>query len=85
MLSAAWGSPLVVDGKVYVGDEDGDLAIFRHSADPKVAMKDDGGDMVPYYNEINMGNSVYSTPIVAGNVLYIANRTHLFAIAHDKE
>jgi hypothetical protein len=27
-----------------------------------------------------MGNSVYSTPIVADNVLYIANRTHLFAI-----
>ena len=83
MLSAAWGSPLVVDGKVYVGDEDGDVAIFRHSADPKVAMKEDGGDMLPYHNEINMGNSVYSTPIVAGNVLYIANRTHLFAIAEE--
>ena len=81
MLSAAWGSPLIVDGKVYVGDEDGDVAIFRHSADPKVAMKDDGGEMKPFYGEINMGNSVYSTPIVAGNVLYIANRTHLFAIA----
>ena len=27
-----------------------------------------------------MGNSVYSTPIVADNVLYISNRTHLFAI-----
>jgi outer membrane protein assembly factor BamB len=85
MLSAAWGSPLVVDGKVYIGDEDGDVAIFRHSADPKVAMKKEGGDMVPHYGEINMGNSVYSTPIVADNVLYIANRTHLFAIAADGE
>ena len=27
-----------------------------------------------------MGNSVYSTPIVAGDTLYIANRSHLFAI-----
>jgi outer membrane protein assembly factor BamB len=80
MLSAAWGSPLIVDGKVYIGDEDGDVAIFRHSADPNVAMKDEGGEMKPYYGEINMGNSVYSTPIVADNVLYIANRTHLFAI-----
>ena len=43
-------------------------------------MKKDGGEMKPLYGEINMGNSVYSTPIVAGNVLYIANRTHLFAI-----
>lgn len=83
MLSASWGSPLIVDGKVYIGDEDGDVAIFRHSADPKVAMKEDGGEMKPFYGEINMGNSVYSTPIVADNVLYIANRTHLFAIAND--
>jgi outer membrane protein assembly factor BamB len=76
MLAAAWGSPLLVEDKVYVGDEDGDVAIFRHSADPKVAMEDD----MPALGEINMGNSVYSTPIVADNVLYIANRTHLFAI-----
>jgi outer membrane protein assembly factor BamB len=81
MLAAAWGSPLIVDGKVYVGDEDGDIAIFRHSADPDVAMQDDE----PYYGEINMGNSVYSTPIVANNVLYIANRTHLFAIEEGAE
>ena len=30
--------------------------------------------------EINMGNSIYSTPIVAGDTLYIANKSHLFAI-----
>jgi outer membrane protein assembly factor BamB len=79
MLAAAWGSPLIVEDKVYIGDEDGDVAIFRHSADPAVAMNDGQ----PYYGEINMGNSVYSTPIVAGNILYIANRTHLFAIEND--
>ncbi len=80
MLAAAWGSPLIVDGKVYIGDEDGDVAIFKHSADPNVAMKKDGDEMKPFYGEMNMGNAVYSTPIVADNVLYIANRTHLFAI-----
>jgi outer membrane protein assembly factor BamB len=97
MLAATWGSPLVVDGKVYIGDEDGDVAVFRHSADPNKAMKKqvDSDDLVPYYSvldpeeeihkEINMGNSVYSTPIVAGNVLYIANRTHLFAIENDNK
>jgi outer membrane protein assembly factor BamB len=85
MLSASWGSPLVVDDKVYIGDEDGDVAIFRHSADPKVAMKGDEDAPEPYYGEISMGNSVYSTPIVAGNILYIANRTHLFAIANEEE
>jgi outer membrane protein assembly factor BamB len=81
MLAAAWGSPLIVDDKVYIGDEDGDVAIFRHSADPAVAMEDD----MPALGEINMGNSVYSTPIVADNVLYIANRTHLFAIEEGAE
>ncbi len=85
MLSATWGSPLIVDGKVFIGDEDGDVAIFKHSADPEQAMKDEDGELVPFYGEINMGNSVYSTPIVADNVLYIANRTHLFAIELEKE
>jgi outer membrane protein assembly factor BamB len=85
MLSATWGSPLVVEDKVYIGDEDGDVAIFRHSADPKVAMKGEEGDMTPYYGEINMGNSVYSTPIVAENVLYIANKSHLFAIVSEAQ
>jgi outer membrane protein assembly factor BamB len=85
MLSATWGSPLVVDGKVYIGDEDGDVAIFRHSADPNVAMSGEGDSRAPHYGEINMGNSVYSTPIVAGNVLYIANKSHLFAIENQSE
>lgn len=80
MLSASWGSPLIVDGKVYVGDEDGDVAVFKHSADPAVALEGEGDDAKPAFGEINMGNSVYSTPIVADNVLYIGNRTHLFAI-----
>jgi outer membrane protein assembly factor BamB len=83
MLASAWGSPLVVDGKVYIGDEDGDMAIFQHSADPNVAMRVDGDQHVPFYGEPNMGSSVYSTPIVAGGILYISNRTHLFAIAPD--
>ena len=85
MLASAWGSPLVVDGKVYIGDEDGDMAIFRLSADPQVAMREEAGQLVPYYGEPNMGSSVYSTPIVADNILYISNRTHLFAIEPDEQ
>jgi len=84
MLAAAWGSPLIVEDKVYIGDEDGEVAIFRHSADPEVAMQlDEYDEMGPYYGTRDMGNSVYSTPIVSNNVLYISNRTHLFAISPD--
>ena len=56
------------DGKVYVGDEDGDITVCKH------------GKKLDILSEVNMGNSVYSTPVVANNTLFIANKTHLFAI-----
>ena len=68
MLAASWGSPMMGDGKIYVGDEDGDISIFELSPEKNLIA------------EVNMGNSVYSTPIVAGGTLYIANKSHLFAI-----
>ncbi|MCC9606647.1 PQQ-binding-like beta-propeller repeat protein [Blastopirellula sp. JC732] len=76
MLAAAWGSPLIVDGHVYIGDEDGDVCVFKLSSDP---------DDAEPINEVSMGNSVYSTPIVANGVLFIANKTHLFAIKAGDE
>jgi hypothetical protein len=71
MFSPAWGSPLVVDGKVYIGDEDGDLSIFEHSKKMK------------QINEIYMEESIKSTPIVANNVLYIMTLNTLYAITPD--
>jgi len=72
MLAAAWGSPMIAGGHVYVGDEDGDIAIFELKKEPH--------DPVA---EINMNNSVYSTPIFANGVLWIANKDHIFAIAEE--
>lgn len=69
MFAAAWGSPLIVEDRVYIGDEDGDISIFRLS------------DKQELIKEINMNNSVYSTPVVANNVLYISNKDTLFAIS----
>ena len=99
MLAAAWGSPMIVENHVYIGDEDGDVSVFNLSADPHVAMKslpleegdtEEDREWVPINaNEdgdvTNMDNSVYSTPIVANNVLFIANKTHVFAIAPTDE
>jgi outer membrane protein assembly factor BamB len=68
MLAAVWGSPLVVDGKVYLGDEDGDISILAAGREKKVI------------GEINMGSSVYSTPVAANGTLFIANRNQLFAL-----
>jgi outer membrane protein assembly factor BamB len=69
MLAAVWGSPLVVDGKVYLGDEDGDVVILQAGKEKKQIA------------EINMGSSVYSSPVPANGVLYIMNRNQLYALA----
>jgi outer membrane protein assembly factor BamB len=84
MLAASWGTPLIVDGNVYIGDEDGDVSIFKLSADPAMAMVKDGDDYAPQA-ELSMGNAVYSTPIIANGALYIANRSHLFRIEKAKK
>ncbi|MEY2613943.1 MAG: hypothetical protein RL240_2553 [Planctomycetota bacterium] len=66
MLAASWASPLIADGKVYIGDEDGDILIFELSPEKKEIA------------EINVGSAVYTTPIAANGRLYIANRNRLF-------
>jgi outer membrane protein assembly factor BamB len=71
MMATVWGSPLVVDGKVYLGDEDGDVAVFELSAKKKLLA------------ENSMADAVYSAPVVAGNTLFISTRTRLFAIAAE--
>ncbi len=72
MLAAVWGSPLVADGKVYLGDEDGDVAILQAGREMKKLA------------ELNMGTSIYSTPVPANGVLYILGRSELYAISSTK-
>jgi outer membrane protein assembly factor BamB len=69
MFAAIWGSPLVVDGKVYLGDEDGDVVVLQ------------AGEKLKVIAEMNMGSSVYSTPVPANGALFIMNRNQLFALA----
>ncbi len=73
MKAHIWGSTLVGDGKLYVGDEDGDLVILpaTKSFDPK---KDQ-----PLFETMFPG-PIYSTPVEANGVLYLATMTHLYAI-----
>ena len=70
-----WGSPLVADGKVYVGNEDGYLTILpaKGEYDAKQVI------------EIEMTSPVLSSPIAANGVLYIGTHTHLFAFEEPKE
>jgi outer membrane protein assembly factor BamB len=68
-LSAVWGSPMVIDGKVYLGDEDGDVLVM------------DAGKQEKVIATVNMGSNVYSTPVPANGTLFVTNRNQLFAIA----
>ena len=43
-------------------------------------MKMVDGELKPFYGEMLMQGTVYSTPIVANNVLYITNQSTLYAI-----
>jgi hypothetical protein len=72
MFAAIWGSPIVIDGKVFLGDEDGDVTIMNADKALKVVA------------ENNMGSSVYSTATPANGVAYIVNRNQLVAIAESK-
>ncbi|MBI1355000.1 MAG: PQQ-binding-like beta-propeller repeat protein [Acidobacteria bacterium] len=69
MLAAVWGSPYVVDGKVFIGDEDGDVSVLQE------------GRSLEVLSEVNFGNTIYSTPVVANGVLFIMTRSHIYAIA----
>ena len=64
-----WGSTLVADGKVYVGNEDGDVAVLR------------AGKKLEVLAKMNMGSAVYSTPVAKDGILYITSRSKLFALA----
>ena len=68
-FAAVWGSAFAADGKVYLGDEDGDVAVLR------------AGRELEVIGEYNMGASVYSTPVVADRVLYILTRNRLWALS----
>lgn len=64
-----WGSTLVADGKVFIGNEDGDLHILATGTQKKLLAT------------VNFGAPIYSSPVWANGVLYVGTQTHLYAIA----
>jgi len=67
-FAAIWGSPYVADGRVYLGDEDGDIAILKT------------GKKLEVLAEPNMGAAVYTTPVAEDGILYIMTRSRLYAL-----
>ena len=69
--SAVWGSTLVADGKVYMPTPKG-LTVLAAGKEKKVL------------SQINVGATIYATPVVANGTLYIASRAGwLWAVSQD--
>jgi len=73
MFAAIWGSPMLIGDKVYLGDEDGDVAVVEH------------GKTFKLVSEQNMGSSVYATAVPANGALFIMNRNQLYALAEGAQ
>lgn len=86
MKAHMWGSTLVADGKVYLGDEDGDFVVLAANKGkklpPEKVKPGAPGFAAEVLSECNLGSPVYSTPVVANGVVYVGSNTHLYAF-HD--
>ncbi len=67
-FAAIWGSPFVVDGKVFVGTTDGEVVVLGHGKELEELAAND------------VRSTVYTTPVVANGVLYVSTRNQLVAI-----
>ncbi|MCC6511436.1 MAG: PQQ-binding-like beta-propeller repeat protein [Pirellulaceae bacterium] len=73
MFAASWASPLIVEDRVYITDDEGEVAIFKLSKE------------MEKINEFNMDSAVFTTPVAANDTLFIANRNRLYAIAEGAQ
>ncbi|MCY3017943.1 MAG: PQQ-binding-like beta-propeller repeat protein [Planctomycetota bacterium] len=67
-----WSSPLLADGKVYIGTHNRGLLVFAHGRE---------GTLL----STNLGTAdIVASPAVANGVLYIASQRHLYALESGK-
>ncbi|MFT5290993.1 MAG: outer membrane protein assembly factor BamB, partial [Planctomycetota bacterium] len=69
-----WSSPLIADGRVYIGNEDGFLTIIpaTKTYDKKSVV------------EVDMISPIYSSAVAANGTIYITTTSHLFAVANPE-
>ena len=65
-FAAVWGSPMVVDGRVMLGDEDGELVILA------------AGDEMEELATVQFDGAIYSTPTIANGRLFVSDRSRLY-------
>jgi len=68
--SETWGGPLLADGKIYFGNKT-DFYVMAAVKEPRVL------------SQLRLGSPVFSTPIAANGVLYVASQRYLWAVRQD--
>lgn len=68
--SRVWGSTLVADGHVYLGNENGLLVVLNATKEPQKAP----------LAEVDFQAPLYSTPVVANGVMYVSTDKWLYAL-----
>ena len=71
LFDGVWGSTMVVDGKVFLGSEEGSLTIFKASKEKAEVL--DKKDTIEF-------SSIYSTPTFTNGRMYLSDRTRLYAV-----
>jgi outer membrane protein assembly factor BamB len=66
-FAALWGSPMVVDGHILLGDEDGELVVLK------------AGDEEEELATMQFDSAIYSTPTIANGTLFVSDRSRLYA------
>ncbi|MGN6136414.1 MAG: outer membrane protein assembly factor BamB family protein [Aureliella sp.] len=73
MFAASWASPLIVEDRVYISDDEGEISIFKLSKE------------MEKIGSMDMESAVFTTPVAANDTLFIANRNRIFAIAEGAQ
>ena len=73
LMAVVYSAPLVVSGKVFVCDEDGDIEVLALA------------DQLEVLEERTLNSSIYSTPTVANGTLFFATRNQLLAVRGQAE
>ena len=68
-----WASPLVADGKVYLGTRSGDFWVFAASKEKRVL------------SCVELGNPISATATAANAVLYVASMSELYAVRKSRD
>lgn len=67
-FAGIWASPTIVDGKVMIGTQDGEILVFKHSATKKLLATNDVRD------------GIFTGVVAANGTLFVTTRHTLFAI-----